>query len=168
MGFSPNLGREMPDGAPTDNHSQSNNDNLLNVVDPNKDPNKDPNNLNPNNLNQYGGKKEKNVRGPDGKMYYGIVAPQYVTVNGVKTKNKHARAAVFREDYYRTKAGLTKGDLMKNSKGQIVSIKRSERMLKNSTWKKHLGKKRHKPFGIKTYKKKKTRRKRKFIGSHKR
>jgi hypothetical protein len=111
--------------------------------------------------NQDGGKKHKTrktVRGPDGKMYYGIVAPQYITKNGMKTKNKQARAAVWRRDYYRTKSGLTYEDLSKDDRGKIVSKKKQDMMKKGDAWKKYFGKKRAKSFESK---KDKTKRKRK-------
>jgi hypothetical protein len=96
-------------------------------------------------------KPGKDVVGPDGNLYYGIVAPQYVTVNGVKTKNRQARAAVWRGDYYRTKAGLTRDDLSKDQRGKIVSKKKQTMMKKGNSWKKYFRGKM-----AKTFKKKKT------------
>ena len=95
---------------------------------------------------QDGGSREKNVKGPDGNTYYGIVAPSHLTVNGVKTKNKTARAAVMRGDYYRTRGGLTKNDLCYNKQGKIVSCKKQKHMKKSATWKKYFGKRRAKTF----------------------
>jgi hypothetical protein len=86
-------------------------------------------------------KKKKDVVGPDGNLYYGIVAPQYITLNGVKTKNRQARAAVWRGDYYRTKSGLTIDDLSKDPRGKIVSKKKQKMMKKDNAWKKYFGKK---------------------------
>lgn len=94
---------------------------------------------------------DKNVIGPDGNKYYGIVAPQYITKNGLRTKNRQARSSVWRGDYYRTKAGLTKDDLAKNPDGKIVSKRKQTMMKKNKSWKKYFGKRR-----AKTFKKKKT------------
>jgi hypothetical protein len=86
-------------------------------------------------------KPGKDVVGPDGNLYYGIVAPQYITLNGVKTKNRQARAAVWRGDYYRTKSGLTIDDLSKDPRGKIVSKKKQKMMKKDNAWKKYFGKK---------------------------